>query len=263
MKRMEKYDSTFESYFQMSQSELSDLLNLTPEKSLFLYQHLQRKPTEFSTKFSTTTIYDDEYPPLLKEIHDPPFVLYSIGDKNLFQLAGIGIVGTRTPTSNGLQSMENIIQELPKEVMIVSGMALGIDANAHLLSLKYGNPTIAVIGSGFHHLYPAKNKSLADKIIQQNLLITEYPPSFTPRKWYFPKRNRIISGLSLGTIIVEAKEKSGSLITADCAMDQGREVFAVPGSINSPYSKGCHQLIQQGAKLVTSAKDILEELYIF
>lgn len=263
MKRMETYDPTFAIFYKMSQTELIDILNLTSIKASFLYQHLHQYPQEITTEHQIITIYDEFYPPLLKEIHDPPFVLYTLGNQEILKYLGIGIVGTRTPTTNGLQSMELIVQELPKELLIVSGMAIGIDAYAHQLSLKYGNPTIAVIGSGFHHLYPAKNKKLAEQIMKENLLITEYPPNFTPRKWYFPKRNRIISGMTLGTLVVEAKERSGSLITADCAMEQGREVYAIPGNIQSSFSKGCNQLIQQGAKLVISAKDILDELYIF
>lgn len=263
MRRMEIYDSTFEIYDKMSKFELAEILNLSTEKASYLYQHLQKNTSEINPEFQKITIYDEQYPPLLKEIHDPPYVLYTLGNQNVLQSLGIGIVGTRTPTSYGLQSMEMIIKELPRELLIVSGLAIGIDSKAHELSLKYGNPTIAVIGSGFHHLYPAKNKLLAEEIIGQNLLITEYPPTYTPRKWYFPKRNRIISGLTLGTVIVEAKEKSGSLITADCAMEQGREVFAIPGNIQSVFSKGCNQLIQQGAKLIYSAQDILDELYIF
>ncbi len=254
-------DKTFQSVYEMPPNELQQTFRLSSEKANYLYEHLQSKETLSYEQITTLTIFDEEYPSLLKEIHDPPWVLYAIGNTKLLQTNMLSIVGTRYPTNYAFESMKLIMKELPQKMFtIVSGLALGIDTYAHQLAMEYQHGTIAVIGSGFYHLYPAQNKSLAEKISQSNLLLTEYPPSYSPRKWYFPKRNRIISGLSLGTVVVEAKEKSGSLITADSAIEQGREVFAIPGSIVSAYSKGTNQLIQQGAKLITSTEDILEEL---
>lgn len=261
IKKIHNLDKTFQQVYEMPRYDLQKTFQLSSEKANYLYEHLQASRVTSYEQITTITIYDEDYPSALKEIHDPPWVLYGMGNIKLLKTNMLSIVGTRYPTDYGYESLNWIVKNLPKGVLtIVSGLAVGIDTYAHQCAMKYDHATIAVIGSGFHHLYPAKNKPLAEKMIQSNLLLTEYPPSYSPRQWYFPKRNRIISGLSLGTVIVEAKEKSGSLITADCAMEQGREVFALPGSILSANSKGTNQLIQQGAKLIISAEDILEEL---
>ncbi|TCP29172.1 DNA processing protein [Scopulibacillus darangshiensis] len=206
------------------------------------------------------TIDDAAYPSQLRNIYDPPWVLFGKGDKSLLNSSKlISVVGTRQPTQTARLSMEKLLLPLIEDGWtIVSGMALGIDGYAHHIALKF--QTIAVLASGLYHPYPRKHHDLFQRMIANHLVISEYPPNIPPQKWQFPERNRIISGLSQGTIVVEAKERSGSLITADQALDQGREVFAVPGMILEPNAAGTNRLIQQGAKLVIDANDILNEL---
>ncbi|WP_349410484.1 DNA-processing protein DprA [Pseudalkalibacillus sp. SCS-8] len=208
------------------------------------------------------TIMDRAYPTLLKEIYDPPLVLYFKGDvKLLSQPLMISSVGTRYPSENGKRSLEKILSPLIESGWtIVSGLAYGIDYLSHKHALQLSGSTIAVLGSGFHHIYPKEHIGMAEEIASKHLLLSEFPPGQKPAKWQFPLRNRIISGLSRGTLIIEARRKSGSLITGDQALQQGREVFAVPGSILEPRSEGTNHLIQQGAKLTTCAQDILDEL---
>ncbi len=206
------------------------------------------------------TLADEEYPALLREIPDPPLLLYCCG--TLDGRAGcISVVGSRKPTSYGLSATRSLCSELAScGVTIVSGMARGIDTAAHQGALSGGGKTIAVLGSGLERIYPPENRRLFHDIAQNGAVISEFPLEEKPLPHNFPKRNRIIAGMSLGTVIVEAAHKSGSLITARLAAEQGREVFAVPGSIQSPKSAGAHTLIKQGAKLVEHAGDILEEI---
>lgn len=202
------------------------------------------------------------YPPLLKEIYAPPPILFAKGyDLSFLVQPQIAIVGSRNPTRNG----RNLAFEFAEYfsalgITISSGLALGIDAAAHQGALKGKGGTVAVLGNGLAHIYPKSHRPLAKEIIDHGVLLSEFSVNEGPESSHFPKRNRIISGLSLGTLVVEAALKSGSLITARHALEQGREVFAIPGSIHSPLAKGCHQLIQQGAKLVEKAQDVLEEL---
>ena len=206
------------------------------------------------------TIYDKVYPNRLKMIYDPPWVLYAKGQGEwLNNEKMLSVVGTRTPTKAGLRAMVKVIDPLIQNGWtIVSGMALGVDGAAHHSALE--SSTIAVLGSGFLNPYPKQHLPLYNHIIHSHLAISEYPPNTPANRWQFPERNRIISGLSLGILVVEAGEKSGSLITADQALEQGREVFALPGNIWNENTVGTHRLIQQGAKLVTSAEDIRIEL---
>ena len=206
------------------------------------------------------TLDDVNYPQHLKAIYDPPWVLYVKGNVQLLhRRLMLSVVGTRKPTRDGLTAMNLILQPLiDKSWTIVSGMALGIDGAAHQLALR--SSTIAVLGSGLYHPYPKKHIALFNKMTNDHLVMSEYPPEQPPRQWQFPERNRIISGLSLGTLVVEAREQSGSLITADQALEQGREVFALPGNIFNENTRGTHRLIQQGAQLVTSADDIIDIL---
>jgi DNA processing protein len=211
------------------------------------------------------TIEDDEYPPLLKEIYDPPFCLFYLGTPNgLLDKTTISVVGTRKTTPYGIQATEKITRELVEsQIAIVSGLALGIDTVAHQTTIQNKGRTIAVLGSGLakNFIYPRSNWQLAQKIIDSGgVIFSEYPPYAKPEKFYFPQRNRIVSGISLGTLVTESPFKSGSLITAKIALDQNREVFAVPGNIFSNNSQGSHRLLQEGAKLVSSGKDILETL---
>lgn len=207
------------------------------------------------------TLADNEYPKRLLQITHPPAVLYAIGDLQWLNHHSIAMVGSRNATPQGEKNADNFAQEMCRQgLCVVSGMALGIDGAAHRGAIKGTGATIAVVGTGLDIVYPAKHRELAHQIAERGLIISEFSLGTPSRAQHFPRRNRIISGLSLGCLVVEANIASGSLITARLATEQGREVFAIPGSIHSPVSKGCHQLIKQGAKLVESAEDILEEL---
>lgn len=207
------------------------------------------------------TIWDENFPPLLKNIYDPPVILYYCGTLEQNDRYAIGIVGARRPTAYGLTTAETLAKELASRgITIVSGLAVGIDSSAHRGTLQGGGRTIAVLGSGLDRLYPPESKPLARKIVKQGAVVSEFPLGTKPEAGNFPRRNRIISGLSLGVVIIEAAQKSGALITAEFATEQGREVFVVPGNITSTKHVGSHQLIKQGAKLVQSVDDILEEI---
>lgn len=211
-------------------------------------------------------ITDKEYPTLLKNIFDPPAILYYQGSLNLFNQYCLAVVGTRKFSAYGKQVTENIVGDLARNhISIISGLALGIDGIAHQACLDNGGFTAAVLGSGvdWPGVYPASNKNLAKNIVERGgCLLSEYPVGTESLKFHFPLRNRIISGLSQAVVIIEAKESSGTLITAQYAIDQNRDIFAVPGSIFSPNSSGTNNLIKRGAKLTTCAHDILEELNI-
>jgi len=207
------------------------------------------------------TLADTEYPKLLLEIADPPPLLYAKGNLALFNAPSVAIVGSRHASPQGGKNAEDFACALSElGFCIVSGMALGIDGSAHIGALKGSGNTIAVVGTGLDIVYPAKHRDLAHQIAQRGLIISEFGLNTPSRPQNFPRRNRIISGLSLGCLVVEANVQSGSLITARLATEQGREVFAIPGSIHSPLSKGCHALIKQGAKLVDDVHDIVTEL---
>jgi len=207
------------------------------------------------------TLADAAYPQALLEIADPPTLLYVRGNVDLLRKRGLAMVGSRNATPQGLQTAENFAKALAnKGLCIISGLALGIDAAAHRGALAGGGDTIAVIGTGSDRIYPARNKELALAIVERGAVISEFPLGTPSIAANFPRRNRIISGLSRGVLVVEAAPESGSLITARLAGEQGREVFAIPGSIHSPVARGCHKLIKQGAKLVETANDVLEEL---
>jgi DNA processing protein len=201
------------------------------------------------------------YPPLLAAIQDPPLVLFVEGDPDVLGLPQLAIVGARNPTAIGRDTAHQFAEHLARAgLTIVSGLALGIDAASHRGALAAGGRTIAVQGCGPDRVYPAEHAALAREIAAHGALVSEFPTGVPPLPAHFPRRNRIISGLSVGTLIVEAALASGSLITAQRAGEQGREVFAIPGSIHSPLSRGCHRLIREGAKLVESADDIFTEL---
>lgn len=208
------------------------------------------------------TLADERYPQALLEINDPPPFLYAKGNVSLLNQPSIAIVGSRSASVQGEKNAHAFAFELAQNgLTIVSGMALGIDGAAHHGALAATGATIAVIGTGLDIVYPAKHRDLAHEIAKHGLIISEFPLGTPSIAKNFPKRNRIISGLSLGCLVVEANLQSGSQITARLAGEQGREVFAIPGSIHSPTAKGCHQLIKQGAKLVDCIQDILEELH--
>ncbi|MFV2070546.1 MAG: DNA-processing protein DprA [Pirellulales bacterium] len=204
---------------------------------------------------------DTQYPPLLQEIHDPPIVLFTRGRLQPSDSIAVAIVGTRHASRYGLEQAKRLAGSLAAVgITVVSGMARGIDSAAHRGALEAGGRTVAVLAGGLLNPYPPENAQLADKIAAQGCLLSESAPSRQPLRGLFPQRNRIISGLSLGTIVVEAPQRSGALITARLALEQGREVFAVPGPIDSRVSHGPHQLLRDGAKLVASVDDVLEEL---
>lgn len=219
----------------------------------------QRLIEKFDVKL--VTIWDNTYPELLKQIYDPPIVLFCRGDISLLNSKGIGLVGTRTPTTYGKEVAKEFSSGLAtRGYTVISGAAKGIDTIAHTSSLQSRGNTIGVLGNGIDRVYPAENRALYNQIAEKGLLTSEFLMGSKPDAPNFPRRNRIISGLSAGTIVVEAAERSGSLITAYFALDQNREVFAVPGSIKSRQSAGTHELIRQGAKLVDSVDDIVNEL---
>ncbi|MDP3742950.1 MAG: DNA-processing protein DprA [Methylotenera sp.] len=207
------------------------------------------------------TLADAEYPKALLEIADPPPFLYAKGSLALLNQPSIAIVGSRNASVQGEKNAEAFAHDLcGYGLCVVSGLALGIDGAAHRGALKANGKTIAVVGTGLDIVYPARHRDLAHQIVERGLVVSEFALGTPSKPQNFPKRNRIISGLSLGCLVVEANLQSGSQITARMAAEQGREIFAIPGSIHSPMSKGCHQLIKQGAKLVDCLQDIVEEL---
>ena len=207
------------------------------------------------------TLADPDYPKLLLEIPDPPTLLYVRGRLDLLNRPTLAVVGSRNPTPQGLQNAERFAAALAESgLVIASGLALGIDAAAHRGALSVAGSTIAFVGTGIDRIYPARNRELALEIGTRGAIVSEFPLGTPVASANFPRRNRLISGVSLGVLVVEAANESGSLITSRLACEQGREVFAIPGSIHSPVSRGCHKLIKQGAKLVETAQDVLEEL---
>ncbi|MGT2750023.1 DNA-processing protein DprA [Streptococcus orisasini] len=224
------------------------------------YKNLKSKELrdEFN-RFPSLSILDKEYPLELKTIYNPPVLLFYQGDLELMNKPKIAVVGSRNVSKVGADSVKKIIQELGNQFVIVSGLARGVDTAAHLASLKNGGATIAIIGTGFDVYYPHENRQLQNYIAEKQLLLSEYEAHSLPLKYHFPERNRIIAGLSQGVVVAEAKTRSGSLITCERALEEGRDVFAIPGNILDGQSDGCHHLIQEGAKCITSGADILNE----
>jgi DNA processing protein len=255
-----------ENVFGASDQALLQVEGMTPKlvrslRNHHLPPHLQDELKLLTTKkCRLVTLQASEYPSILLEIPDPPPFLYVKGSIPS-QLAGIAVVGSRNATRYGLEVTRSLARNLARQgLTIISGLARGIDTAAHQGALEGQGQTIAVLGSGLNRIYPAENKPLAQRIARNGAVITEFSFNAQPEMHHFPQRNRIISGLSLGTVVVEAAQRSGSLITARLALEQNREVFAVPGSIHSFKSTGTHRLIKQGAKLVEKADDIIEEL---
>lgn len=218
-------------------------------------QHLQNK------QYKNVTLWDKNYPPRLKNIYDPPVLLFYTGRLSIASNQAIGVVGSRYPSAYGKVATNHICEKLAmKNITIISGFARGVDTIAHRVALDAGMATIAVLGTGLDVVYPAENKKLYASLAEKNLIITEYLFETKPDAANFPKRNRIISGLSLGVVVTEAAQKSGALLTAAYALEQNREVFAVPGPINSAKSMGTNDLIKQGAKLVANVDDITSEI---
>lgn len=271
VKRYQQLLAAFSSLDEVWQAEFDELIKTGIDEKIIhefliwrekldeekIYKILEQE------KIQCFTLNDKNYPTLLKEIYDPPFCLFVRGNlqKDDFNLA---VVGTRKYTTYGKQVTENLVTDLVHQgVTITSGLAFGIDIIAHQTTLKNNGKTIAILGSGINkrHIYPHEHQNIAEEIIAKSgAVISEYPPGTLPNKYTFPRRNRIIAGISSGTLVIEAAEKSGALITAECALEAGREVFAVPQNITSNTSLGPNQLIKNGAKLITSSQDIIEAL---
>lgn len=259
-------DPPLSTIYNLSSSQLSQQFAIPYKHAISLHQdlHNPKLHQEIRTAIASCTILtivDEFYPVVLKTIKDPPLVLYALGDVSLLEQApALSVIGSRSPSRNAINKMKLILPKLLAENwLIVSGMAKGIDSYAHQFALKDNQKTIAVLGGGFQHIYPKQNVTLFDQISKKGLVLSEYPPNLPPARFHFPERNRIISGLSFGTLVIEAREKSGTLITVDQALDQGKEVYAVPDSPTIPESIGCNRMIQDGAKLVINADDIRED----
>lgn len=219
---------------------------------------LKKLRQEFK-KFPVLSILDSNYPLELKEIYNPPVLLFYQGNIELLSKPKLAVVGAKQASQIGCQSVKKIIKETNNQFVIVSGLARGIDTAAHVSALKNGGSSIAVIGSGLDVYYPTENKKLQEYMSYNHLVLSEYFTGEQPLKFHFPERNRIIAGLCQGIVVAEAKMRSGSLITCERALEEGREVFAIPGNIIDGKSDGCHHLIQEGAKCIISGKDILSE----
>lgn len=220
----------------------------------------RKKYAEFFQNSSFLSILEDAYPEYLREIYNPPVGLFYSGDIQLLQTRSIAIIGARQFSYYGRQMVERIVPELcQSSTTIVSGLARGIDTYAHQLAIRSHGRTVGVIGCGLDVIYPKENDRLQHYMMQHQLVISEYPAGSQPLPFHFPERNRIIAGLSRGTCVVEAKKKSGTFITAQLALESGRDVYAVPGMATLEQSEGCHELIQQGAKCIWSAQHIIEE----
>ncbi len=262
--------SQFESPHQVFQAKCRDLQNVSGVGAKLAQSIIQSSSTidvdqqiEIAANNNVHILLEshDDYPPLLKEIHDPPGVIFSLGKLQSIDQLAVAIVGTRHATNYGKQQAKQLATQLALAgITVVSGLARGIDTVAHQSALAAGGRTVAVLANGVLKPYPPENTELAQQIAAQGCVLSEVTPTQPPRSGMFPQRNRIISGLTLGTIVIEAATRSGALITARHAWEQNREVFAVPGPVDSRMSQGPHQLIRDGAKLVTSIDDVLEEL---
>ena len=254
--------------FNLSKSELKTIEGIGEATALaflsFDNWNVVDKLLEATVKINAKilTIVDEAYPDILKQIYDPPILLWYKGNINILKKPGVAVVGTRNATAYGKKITKKLSSELSNSgLCIFSGLAHGIDAQAHQTTVQVNGITVAVLGSGIDRIYPTQNKALADAIFKSGgLVISEFPPGTKPDAVNFPVRNRIISGLSLGTLVIESGVKGGSIITAEIALDQNREVFAVPHPVDSASGTGCNYLIKNGAKLVQTVDDIIEEL---
>ncbi len=248
--------------------ELSQLVGLSASKrTAFITSYHKINFEEIKKLYQKmhigwVTILDDDYPDYLKHIYNPPAVLFYQGNKELLRKKMLAVVGARKNTLYGVRALKQILPGLiASDFLIVSGLATGIDYEAHQLTLELSGETIGVVGTGLDLCYPKENQDLQKKLAKEHLVLSEYPLGTKPLKQHFPMRNRIISGLAIGTLVIEAAARSGSLITANLALAEGREVFALPGNITSSLSVGTNELISKGAKCVTKTEDILEEFY--
>ena len=269
IKNLLKYFKTPESIWFARRKELMKVKNIGQARAEQILKMREKIKLDhememlYKKGIQYIVLKDKNYPKILKNIYDPPPILYYKG-KNIFHNINLAVIGSRRSTSYGKRVAEKISYSLSqKGFTIVSGMARGIDSYGHKGALRATGKTIAVLGSGLDHIYPPENNDLFEQIQKKGAVISEFPPDTKPLSGNFPRRNRIISGLSRGVIVIEAAQRSGSLITAGQALEQGREVFAIPGNINRPQSKGTNNLIREGAKIVTKIEDILEEIYLY
>jgi len=231
-------------------------------RTVYLEQAVEMKAAAEKVGLDLFTLADSDYPKRLRDIYDPPLVLWGRGHTLDWTMPTVSIVGMRAASSYGLWAAEHFARRLAERgILVVSGMARGIDTAAHRGAVEGGGRTVAVLGTGADVVYPPENAKLYKAISRQGVVLSEFAPGTPPMPGHFPRRNRIISGLAQGTLVIEAGEKSGALITAYMALDQGRDVFALPGDVRSMKSRGTHRLIQQGAKLVGSLEDILQEIF--
>ncbi|MFQ5560735.1 MAG: DNA-processing protein DprA [Nitrospinota bacterium] len=265
--RVIKFFSSPEAIVSATKSELVEIKGIGPVTAAAISRldwscEITKEKREARKKGVHICVLEDEdYPEKLREIFDPPQVLYLKGKEEFFKIPMIAVVGSRTPSSYGKIAAEKLSADLSSNgLAVVSGFARGVDSVSHCAALKNHGATVAVLGSGMNCIYPPENRQLFQKISDEGLLVTEFPMNRRPDRMNFPRRNRIISGLSEGVLVVEAAKKSGSLITAEFALDQGKEVFAVPGNINSPRSKGTNALIKKGAVVTETFQDIVDEL---
>src|SRR5699024_4115044 len=266
---LRKVDPCLSSIFSMLPQEIQSFLHITPQKAVSIVYQLQHQEDIKKTVShdqliaNIVTIEDELYPEILRDIPDAPLVLYTIGNIRLLQDSlSLSVIGSRKPSNEAKPKLNHIITPLIKAgYVIISGLAYGVDSLAHERALAYNVKTIAVLGGGFRHIYPKANIPLCRQIAREGLILSEYAPNIRPKKHHFPERNRIISGLGRGTLVVEAMKRSGTLITVDQALEQGKDIFAIPGSPLVKQTIGCNQLIQDGAKLVINANDIHEEWF--
>ncbi|MER2174831.1 MAG: DNA-processing protein DprA [Carnobacterium sp.] len=255
-------DNPYLSAYELAGCAQLNSINTRVFMDSFAAVDLEKNLDEYDKKqIKWISILDQTYPEYLKHIYNPPALLFYQGDLSLLNQQLLAIVGSRLTSSYGEKALALLLPELiSHEITTVSGLAKGIDKKVHQKTIELGGRTIGIIGTGLDHYYPFENESLQKEIARNHLLISEYPLGTKPLKHHFPMRNRIIAGLSLGTLVIEAKYRSGSLITANLALQEGREVFAVPGNITNPYSEGTNDLILHGAKCVLMPQHILEEL---
>lgn len=253
--------------FKKSDEEIKNVTGINSSILQSIREKANIKQAEYyfkqlkNSSIQVTHFYEDSYPSRLRHIPDAPPLLFYLGDNRVLEEPSLVIVGTRKPTPYGAKVAQKFAREISEyRIPIISGLARGIDTIAHETALQCGNKTIAVLASGLDFIYPPENKDIARNIINNGALVSEFPPGIKPEPAYFSRRNRIISGLSDGIIVVEAGKNSGALITANYGLEQNREIFAVPGEITNPQAAGCLTLIQEGAKCILSFEDILDEL---
>jgi DNA processing protein len=259
--------NSIEELYNATKEELLDKEGIGENTAKIILNQDKRKEVEQHLKYINNnnieiiTIKEKEYPQILKQIYDPPIAIYLVGNKKILNNLNIAIIGCRECSNYGKNIARKLAYNIAKnKINIISGLAKGIDIEAHIGTLEARGKTIAVLGNGIDTIYPKENIKIAKEIIKNGgAIITEYPLGTKPEKKNFPERNRIVSGMSKGIIVVEAKEKSGTLITVDFALEQGRDVFVVPGNLNSENSIGTNELIKQGAKIITDYRDIIEE----